>query len=391
MIWIRKDYPNGPSNESRCRLALVDCEPWLIKFGMLISIPFTYAAKAKEGRARNSTSLNLAATSDVLVREIQPEEAPIALWWTPADLQMSHQTALRASDGILWQPILQDDGIRLEEPADDVVCARSMGRARRASHSGKLLSRPRLVTGDGLKAHLQQAGLHNLGGPGTTRLISGALLGAKSESDPTIRDISDDDRLKELAKIGREMAKICLIGGVAHRAIDLPLIKIGSGPYGDLEFAYGYEAWHENAAQIRQIDQFQDAKTYLVSLRGKGHRVTCTPPEIVRADLLDLRQPLKPAALSLAAQIITKLSQRDSSGWRPYGAPRVSGYPVEVIVAFMRVRDAHAARDVSLIAEALGEFAEATEPHGTLHSLHIEAAAFMTRWDDAYTPKGVTP
>lgn len=358
---------------------------------MLISIPFTYAANAKEGRARNSTRLTLTASFDVLVREIQPDDAPIAVWWTPGDLQMSHQTALRAADGILWQPILQDDGIRLEEPADDVVCARSMGRARRASHSGKLLSRPRLVTGEGLKAHLQRAGLHNLGGPGTTRLISGALLGAKSESDPTIRDISDDDRSKELAKIGREMAKICLIGGVAHRAIDLPLIKIGSDPYGDLEFAYGYEAWHENAAQIRQIDQFDDAKAYLVSLRGKGHRVSTLPPEIVRPDLIDLRQPLKPAALSLAAQIVAKLSQTDSSGWRPYGSPRVSGYPVEVIIAFMKVRDAYAARDIDAIAEAIGELAEASEPHGTLHGFYAEATAFVKRWEASYTPKGATP
>jgi hypothetical protein len=358
---------------------------------MLISIPFTYAANAKEGRARNSTRLTLAATSDVLVREISPDEAPIAVWWTPGDLQMSHQTALRVANGLLWQPLLQDDGIRLEEPPDDVVCARSMGRARRSNSSGKLLSRPRLVTGEGLKAHLQRAGLQNLGGPGTTRLISGALLSAKSETDPSIRDIGDDDRSKELAMVGREMAKICLIGGVAHRAIDLPLIKIGAGPYGDLEFAYGYEAWHENAAQIRQIDQFEDAKAYLVSLRGKGHRVSFLPPEIVRPDLLDLREPLMPAAMSLAAQIVTKLSQRDSTGWRPYGSPRVSGYPVDVIVGFMKVRDAHAARDTTLIAQALGEFAEATEPHGTLHSFHAEAAAFMKRWDDAYTPRGVTP
>lgn len=358
---------------------------------MLISIPFTYAADAKEGRARNSTRLALTAISDVLVREIQLDEAPIAVWWTPGDLQMSHQTALRAADGLLWQPLLQDDGIRLDEPPDEVVCSRSMGRARRTSHSGKLLSRPRLVTGDGLKAHLQRAGLHNIGGPGTTRLISGSLLSAKSENDPTIRDIADDDRSKELAKIGREMAKICLIGGVAHRAIDLPLIKIGSGPYGDLEFAYGYEAWHENAAQIRQIDQFEDAKAYLISLRGKGHRVSFLPPEIVRPDLLDLRQPLMPAALSLAAQIVAKLSQTDSSGWRAYGSPRVSGYPVEVIVAFMKVRDAHAARDVDAIAEAIGEFAEATEPHGTLHSLCSDAAAFKKRWEHAYTPKGVAP
>lgn len=371
-------------------MALVDCEHRTVNFGMLISIPFTYAADVKEGRARNSTRVNLAATADVLVREIKAEDAPIALWWTPSDLQMSHQTAVRVANGQLWQPMLQDDGIRVEEP-EESASVRSQGRARKASYRGKVISRPRLVTGAGLKAHLGCAGLLNIGGVGETLLVSGALLPAKSEKEPSIRDIANDDRTKELAKVSRVMAKVCLIDGVAHRSIDLPIIRIGSGPYGDLEFAYGYESWHENAAHIRQIDQFDDAKAHLLSLRDKGRRVTLLPPEIVRPDLLDLSDPLKPAALCLATQIVAKMSQSESSGWRPYRTPRVSGYPIDVIVAFMKVRDAHISREPEQIAEAIGEFAVACEPHGTLHSLQVDASAFAKRWEAAHALKGMTP
>ncbi|AOG03072.1 hypothetical protein [Bosea sp. RAC05] len=332
---------------------------------MLIKIPFPYQAEVKVGRARNSEKMKLLGDTEVIVREIHSDEAPIALWWTAPDLNVDLQVAIRSVDGDLYHPIF------LQESRDQLDCdyARStedfLRKVRKQRHAGlrDVLAKPRLITGAAFADVLARGVTGTtMQGHGSTRVADAPPEDIRRPEDANVRHILNSDIEAQAAKIAQFADGLLIIDGIAHRKIAQPGLRV-NGRYPSIDTAYEPDASIYAVDRIYQIDRFSEA---LDDVKGRTGSVRdqMAPPDIVRPDLLDLSDPLGAAARATAAFIVHRQSQDDHRGGRR--GPAIASYDIDVIKAWIDVRDADRSQTSAVMA-ALVRYREASGDQGMLH------------------------